>query len=193
MLIISNGGITSCNTADTMDAIMLTKNASFLDGVKLDVRESLDNKLILSKYELLDELTLSTGRVSDYSYDYLKKVRFPSHIFKYFIPSLEDVLKRYNPNKIIALELFNMENNYEYLDNLYKLLSQYPYQYIFLVDEELISGMNKEKMEMLGKIILKKDAKYINNENDLTILNKSDIVITDIPLKVYKYVNNRQK
>ena len=137
MYIISNGGLSSCNIPDTMDAIMLTKNVSYIDGVKIDVRESLDKKIVLSKYEELEKLTLAKGLISNYPYDYLKKVHFPSHIFKYFIPSIEDVLNHYNPNKIVVLELFLQKDSNTYLENVFKIISRYSYQYVFLVDEEI--------------------------------------------------------
>ena len=40
MYLISDGGM-SCNTLDTIESIMLTKNSSALDGIKLDVRKTI--------------------------------------------------------------------------------------------------------------------------------------------------------
>ena len=105
MYLISDGGINT-NISDTIEAIMLTKNMSYLDGVKLDVRKTIDNIFVLSKYNDLSKLTYSKNKVNESNYKYLRKVKFPSHIFKYYIPTLEEILKNYNKKKIIVLEIF---------------------------------------------------------------------------------------
>ena len=58
MYLISDGGICT-NTLDTIESVMLTKNRNNIDGVKLDVRLSLDNIFVISRYEELERFTIT--------------------------------------------------------------------------------------------------------------------------------------
>ena len=173
MYLISNGGI-SCNLPDTMEAIMLTKYLNYINGIKLDVRESLDHVFLLSKYDELDKFTLSKGKISKCNYDYLKKVRFNSHIFKYYLPTLEEVLKKYYLNKIIFLMLYNIES----LDKLKKIIIKYPYKYYFASNsKETINDLKKNNFDLLGIIIDQEinddsDEYFINIENTVLLISK---------------------
>ena len=152
MYLISDGGL-KCNTLDTKEAIMLTKNSLVLDGVKLDVRKTRDNIYVLSKYDDLSKLTLSNKLISKSNYNYIKKVKFPSHIFKYYIPTLDEILISYNKDKIIVLELFN--NN---IEDLYNIVNKYSYKYYFLSkDRNIIKELINKKFNKLGIILDYKD------------------------------------
>ena len=148
MYLISDGGV-NLNTPDTIEAIMLTKNIGNIDGVKLDVRVSIDNIFVLSKYNDLKKLTCSNKKVNEVEYSYLKKVKFPSHIFKYYIPTLEEILKNYDKKKIIVLELYD-DNN---LDELYFILIRYPYKYYFISRNNIIEKLKELKFNNIGRII----------------------------------------
>ena len=82
MYLISDGGL-NCNSLDTIESVLLTKNIKKLDGVKLDVRLSQDKVFVISRYNELNKFTYSKGLINEYDYNYLKKIKFPSHIFKY--------------------------------------------------------------------------------------------------------------
>ena len=165
MYLISDGGL-SCNTPDTIESVMLTKNNINLDGVKLDVRKTLDNIYVISKYNELNKLTLSNKKVNECDYFYLRKVKFPSHIFKYYIPTLEEILVHYNKNKIIVLEIY--DNN---LDNLYSLLEQYPYKYYFFSKNNLIlNNLKNNNFNKLG-IILENNSIIIPKTNNSLYYN----------------------
>ena len=154
MKIICDGGITSCNIPDTTDAIMLSKNLKNVDGVKLDVRLSKDNYLVLSRYDDLSIFTLCNKHVSLCDYNYLRKVHFNSHIFKYFIPTLEEILQKYNDKKIIVLELYPQSNLDMYFSLLYDVLVKYPYSYYYIShDEKLMDKLKSNRLLNLGEII----------------------------------------
>ena len=149
MYLISDGGVNS-NIPDTIEAIMLTKNINNIDGVKLDVRTSLDNVFVLSKYNDLSKLTCSNRKVDEVNYSYLKKVRFPSHLFKYYIPTLEEILKQYSKQKIIAIELFSNNN----LKGLHDILSNYSYQYFFISKNKVVlNDLHRNDFDNIGRII----------------------------------------
>ena len=145
MYIIADGGVTSINDSDTIDAIMLSKNIDYIDGVKLDVYKSLDNIFVLCPSNELNEFTLSNKKVSECNYEYLKKVKFPSRVFKYYIPTLEEVLINYNIDKKIVLKIYTKDN----LDDLRKILIKYPYHYFFITSDKEIERL----LEINGLLI----------------------------------------
>ena len=149
MYVISDGGINN-NTLDTIESVMLTKNIKNIDGVKVDVRKTLDNIFVISKYEELNKFTYGNGKISECNYDYLRKVKFPSHIFKYYIPTLEEILKRYNPEKIIVLEIYEINE----LNKLFELLINYNYKYYFMSkDMNILNELKKLEFNKIGIII----------------------------------------
>ena len=153
MYLISDGGIIT-NTLDTIESIMLTKNMKNIDGVKLDVRKTQDDIFIVSRYEELEHLTYGKGNVSSYNYNYIRKVKFPSYIFKYYIPTLEEILIKYNKEKVIVLEIYSSIS----LDKLFILLVKYHYKYYFLSkDNNILNKLKELDFDKLGTIISDKD------------------------------------
>lgn len=163
MNLISDGGINT-NTLDTVESIMLTKNKTDIDGVKLDVRKSFDKIFVICRYEELNRLTYANGLISEHNYSYLRKVKFPSHIFKYYIPTLEEILKNYNKDKIMVLEIYFIDD----LDKLFILLVKYSYKYYFLSkDDKILSKLKELDYDKLGTIISNKDIINGITNNDL--------------------------
>lgn len=127
MYIIANGGMKFHDIENTIDAIMLTKNASYVDGVLIDIRLTLDNEIVVFKDDDLSKNTLSKGFVSKTNYYDLKKVKLPSKIHKYYISTLDEVLRKYQSNKFIILNLHDSLNKNELLvDKTIGLLNNYP-------------------------------------------------------------------
>lgn len=194
MKLICDGGITPWNEYDTEDAIMLSKNIGYIDGVKLDVRASYDNILVLSRYEDLRKNTLSKNKVGECSYNYLKKVKFPSHIFKYFIPTLEEILKKYNNQKIIVLELYPNNNLDNYLAALESVVSKYHYPYYFMSkNNRLLDALKNKGFNRYGQIIdenLGIKVIYDFNLDDEVNFNDDILLITSNPIKIRKKLLN---
>lgn len=189
MMIISDGGMVSCNSKDTIDAIMLTKNIDYINGIKLDVRISKDNILVLAEDEELNKFSLSNKKVSTCNYDYLKKIKFPSHIFKYYIPTLEEILQKYNNEKIIILELYISEKLDILLNKLYDLLQKYSYQYYFMSENnDVINKLKESNLNEIGTILSDNEYKIINNYNidDEISFNDDIFLITEYPEKIRK-------
>lgn len=168
MHLIANGGMISLNIGNTVDAIMLTKYVSYVEGVKLDVYKTIDNYFVLANNDDLSKDTLSNRLISKSTYDEIKNTKYQSHIFKYFIPKLEDILKYYVSDKKIFLEIHFKDN----IDELYKILLKYPYEYT------LIKDVN--------------DYIYCDNPNNIDLNDTSDkYIITRYPEKFYqRYFNS---
>ena len=156
---IIDGGVNT-NILDTIESVMLTKNMNHIDGVKLDVRLSHDHIFVIARYEELNKFSYGKGKIFDYNYTYLRKIKFPSHIFKYYIPTLEEILNRYNKDKIIVLELFN-DND---LDKLYSLLIKHQFVYYFLSkNNSIINKLKELEFDRIGTIINYQDIIIDNN------------------------------
>ena len=126
MYVIANGGIKEYGT-NTIESIMLAKNASFIDGVLIDVRLTIDNKLVAIKYDDLTKNTSSKGLVSKMNYHDLKKVKLLNKTYKSYIPLLKEILDKYQSNKIIILNLHDAIDKNEVLVNkVIKLIDNYP-------------------------------------------------------------------
>lgn len=177
------------NVKDTLDAILLTKNIPYIDGVKIDVFMSKDGILVTAMDNDLSKFTLSKKKINEENYSYLKKVKFPSHIFKYYLPKLSDVLDKYDSRKIIILELHEQIDNEKYLSNLLGILNQYYYQYYFLIDENYFYTIKHFSFFNKDNLLFKKKVKYADNNSFLEGLNKNDIVITSCPKKIYSYLH----
>ena len=171
MYLISDGGI-STNVPDTIESVMLTKNIKDIDGVKLDVRVSLDNVFVIARSENLSDFSYGTGKVSDYQYNYLRKIKFPSHIFKYYIPTIIEILNQYNKEKIIVLELYENID----LDKLFIILIKYPYKYYFFSKKEIV--LNKLKELDFAKI-----GKIINEDNIINSITNHDMYANTFLIK----------
>ena len=195
MKLICDGGI-SC-APDTIDAIMLTKNIDYIDGIKIDVRKTMDNVLVLAKNDDLSKYTMSNRYVSTSHYDYIRNVKFNTHIFKYYIPTLDEVLIRYAKNKVIILNLCASDNIDLYLELVYSVISKYPYQYYYISDnEEILSKISNTPLNNLGIIINNDNLMILNDKtnnqtkNDISnfIYNKDDnfFLITNNPIKFNK-------
>lgn len=126
MYVIANGGLKEYGI-NTIESIMLAKNASFIDGVLIDVRLTIDNKLVAIKYDDLTKNTLGKGLVSKMDYHDLKKVKLLNKTYKSYIPLLKEILDKYQSNKIIILNLHDAIDKNEVLVNkVIKLIDNYP-------------------------------------------------------------------
>ena len=132
MYLIANGGMVSINQSNTVDAIMLTKYIKYVDGIKIDIYKTIDDYFVLSDYDDLSKHTLSNRIISKSSYNEIKNTKFPSHIFKYYIPRLEEILKYYISDKKIFLKLHFKDG----IDKLYDILKLYPYEYNIINDND---------------------------------------------------------
>ena len=153
MYVIANGGLKEYGT-NTIESIMLAKNASFTDGVLIDVRLTFDNKLVSCKYDDLSKTTLSKGLVSKMKYCDLKKVKLLNKTYKNYIPLLKEILDKYQSNKIIILNLHDAIDKNEVLVNeVICLIDNYP-DYNFYLEtssKELLQELIVENICMINK------------------------------------------
>ena len=154
MYLISDGGITSCNISNTFDAIMLTKNIDYIDGIKLDLQMTKDKIIVLFPKNELETITYSNKKISEENYSYIRKVKFPSHIFHYYIPTLEEILYRYNYEKIIVLNIPHHSKINSLLEELSKIIQKYPYKYYYSLENNLDMDLLKNnKLLEIGSLI----------------------------------------
>ena len=177
MEIILNGGYIG-NDSNTMEALLLTKNMKNISGVLIDVRKTLDDILVLSKYDDLKKNTLSNKIISQSLYKDIRKIKFPSHIFKYYIPKLSEFLSKYQCRKKIFIKLYDINN--KYLDLLYDILKKYNYKYYYISEED-INNFTNHSLFKIG--IICNNYIYLDQISNNS-LNQEDIYI------ITKNVNN---
>ncbi len=161
---------------------MLTKNMDYVEGIKLDIFFTIDNYVVVAINDNLSKFTLSNKRISEVNYHYLRKVKFPSHIFKYYIPLLEEVLMSYNKNKIIVLEINKI--NEKQMDILSLLLKEYPYKYYYINNSNI--KINNKLLE-IGDVL----NNYIKTDN-IENINNEIFIISNYPEKINKRLKYRQ-
>lgn len=179
MEVIANGGYLG-NISDTLDALLLIKNIKSFDGVLIDVRKTLDDVLVLSKYDNLNKNTLSNKVISQSKYSDIRKVKYPSHIFKYFIPTLQEFLEKYQSNKKIFIKMYDVDNIY--LDLLYDILNKFNYQYFYIIDQEEL--LKNHRLCQIGDIC--NNYLFLDKLNNNINLDEDIYIITSNPHIIYK-------
>ena len=120
MLIAHRGLYTSSIKENTIEAFDNALNNGY-DGIELDVRLTKDKVPVVVHDSFLSRVFDKKGLVKDYNYNELKYLN---------IPTLEDVIKRYN-NIIMIIELKESIDITKYLDNRNKYyISSFNYEYI---------------------------------------------------------------
>ena len=179
MEVIANGGFCG-NEANTMEALLLTRNIKYIHGVLIDVRKTQDNVLVLSSYDDLAKKTLSNKKISTSIYEDIRKIKFPSHIFKYYIPTLDEFLKKYLCDKKIFLRLYNVDNNY--LNILYNILNKYNYKYFYIIDDIDLELIKKHELCKIGNIC--NNYIYLDKISDDNNYNEDIYIISKNPIKI---------
>ncbi len=183
MYLISDAGA-SCNEKDTIESVMLTRNLNYLVGIKLDVKETIDNVFVIAQSNNLNVFAMSNYQISNLDYSFLKKIKFPSHIFKYYIPTLEEILINYNHDKIIILDIKDIKS----YNKLYKLLIKYNYQYYYLINDKDKNQLEDSNLIKIGNIL----ENYIFTNTINFNVNEDIFVISRYPEKINRLLKNRQ-
>ena len=182
MHVIANRGLKEHSQENTIDAILLARKASYVDGVLIDIRITLDNEIVVFQKDNLESNTLGKGKISKTNYNDIKKVKFTSKIFKNYIPTLKQILEKYKSNKLLILNLHDALSKNELLvDKTLELLKKYPnYNYYIETSSVDILGYLIEKGNdyKYGPRLSQYPSKCINNisfcdvvYNRLLILN----------------------
>ena len=115
MYIIANGGVNGY-LKNTKDGVLLSKFDDFVDGVFIDVRMTLDEKLVL--YE--DDLIFDKYYISKMNYNDLQKIKTGDSLENQYIPLLEEILMNYEKDLLII----NLHHNYDQNDKLVLVLNE---------------------------------------------------------------------
>lgn len=157
MFIAHRGKVSSSSKENTIEAFMDAINDKKYQGFELDIRESLDKKIVV-----VHDMFIGTNLISKTNYNDLKK---------YAIPLLSDVLKLDTKKKIlIEIKDFNLD-----LDNLVSILNKYKDKNIYVMsfNNKIINDLIKKNINIKCGIlhyIFNRELSY--NEYDfICILN----------------------
>lgn len=148
----NNGGEYKENS---VSAFINCFNTSYIDGIEMDVRLTLDRVLVVSHSDLFN------GKV-------ISKTKF----FKLGIDSLDYVLSCLSNKKIIIIDVKG--NNLDIVDKLYSVLSKYDYRFYICSFNYDIVSLFKEKYSnykvglIIGYMI---NIDKIHNDFDFNLLH----------------------
>lgn len=123
---------------NSIDALIYCLNQEYIDGVELDIRITLDNKIVIY-HDMLYKLK----SIKKTKYKYLK------------LDLLDKFLKKINSNKIILIEIKGENEDTKILKYLYRILKKYNLNfYIFSFNYDLILKFKlKHKKYKCGLIV----------------------------------------
>ena len=167
MKIISHRGESKYALENTMSAFYLAYLLKS-DGIECDVRKTKDNKLVIIHDKVIDRISNSKGRISDYNYNELLKIRLKD---KENIVLLDEFLKYFsNKDMVIFIEL--KEKGYEQL--VINTISKYNLKNITLISfkYEVLNNLRKYSNEIkLGWLVYDISNNIIDNSKKIKINN----------------------
>lgn len=135
MLIAHRGNNGNVFRENSVSAFVNCFNTSYIDGVEMDVRLTLDNILVVSHSDFLNGKFISKSKYSDLNVD-----------------SLDYILSFLSDKKIIIIDVKG--NNLDIVDILYSVISKYNYQfYICSFNYNIVSLFMKKYDYKVGLII----------------------------------------
>lgn len=199
MKIIAHRASDNINKENSQKAAINSLEKPYVDGIEIDVRLTKDNKLILNHDPF-------------YKGKYIKNTKLKI-LKKLGLTSLDEILK-INTNKIIMIEIKENKENKKVAKTLMKNIKKYNRNiYICSFNYNLIKYIKKNYHIKCGLIIgLKINQNHLNDNFDFVSLNylsnaKSEKetyrwtvnepskiknikenIITDNPLKIYKFI-----
>lgn len=117
---------------NTKEGILLSKYHKGYDGVMIDVRMTSDQKLILTKNELIK----NKYYVSKMKYQDIKKIKIGKRINNYYIPLLEEILNNYQKEYLIIKLHHNYADNDILVNELKRILKNSLIKILILVDND---------------------------------------------------------
>lgn len=167
MKIISHRGESKYATENTMSAFYLAYLLKS-DGIECDVRKTKDNKLVLMHDKTIDRISKSKGKISDYNYEDLVKIKLNDNEN---IVLLDEFLK-YFSNKNIILFIEIKEKGYEKL--IIDLISKYNSNNITLISfkYEVLNKLREYSNNIkLGWLVHDISNNIIDNSKKINISN----------------------
>ncbi len=168
MHIIARRGVTTKNVpSNTLDAVILSQALSYIDGITLDVRLTMDNQLVVFERDSIESLSNGKGNISEMTLDELKHYNTGTKIHKQSIITLEEALSEIDlemEHKILLHLCDHASKNEILVDELLKVLAKFPSLNILIASCELsmLLLLKEKKISYpLGRIFkFKEDYNY---------------------------------
>lgn len=131
---------------NTFRGLMNAINSDDSSGVEFDIRMTRDEKIVIIHDKTINRTSNGSGRVSDMSYEELKKFNFSSNKYPESILLLEEFLKLVDTNKILLIELKTEIKEDLFIYKVNEILEKYANLNIY------ISSFNDKILKKLKKI-----------------------------------------
>lgn len=133
MKIISHRGNGNIYKANTKEALLKAINTSYIDGIELDIRMTLDNQIVIIHDITIGLISDGRGIVTKMIYNELLKYNFGTSKYPSKICLLEELLKEVKNFKIILIDIKQEINNEIIIDKLFQILKKYQHLNIYIM------------------------------------------------------------
>lgn len=182
MKLIAHRGYKLNSKENTIESFNNAYNDSSFFGIELDVRKTLDNKLVVLHDFFINRVSDGYGFINKLTYKDILKYNFNTKKNKEKILLLKDVIKKYN-KKIILIEIKDSSIN---LNEIKDIINKNNIYVMSFNKKHIYSFLDSNKKYKLG---------YLNYGNydksdlnlDFIVLNK--YLITDKIIEFYKKHN----
>lgn len=190
MKVIANGGaITKNVTCNTMDALILGLNTSYIDGFKYKLYLTKDQEIITLGDDIVDNYVSDIDKICELTLKEYNHFNIGTDVKSQKILSLKEILKVFkkHPDKLLVLQLANICDKALLVDVVLELLKDYDIPNLYLESE------SKEVIEYL------KSSGNSNYKVGAAVTSKSlsnfnlNVDFYDIYTSVLKIVNIRNK
>lgn len=162
---IAHRGNNSNSCENNLNGLLSVLNYDYISGIEVDIRETLDHKLILSHNSFLKNNTniyfINRSNLKD-----LKQHTYKINGKEFYVHTLQELLSKIQHNKIILLDIKNNIN----IDLLYKILKKYNYLNIYICsfNYDLILQIKKKYPKLYVGIII---GYNMNRKKDIKMLD----------------------
>jgi len=164
MYLIAHRGLHSKNTKEnTLGAIKLGDSNDKVDGVEIDVRLTMDNKVVVIHDDSIDRVSNGKGKVSEMSLDRLKRFNYGTFLKRSTITTLEEVLSKFSSNTLLIIELKDESiRNVVLAKTVLEITSKYPNLNIWFksFSKDIILYLKENTDRFVGALVNKN---HINN------------------------------
>lgn len=103
MKIITEGGISSKNSPIyTIDSFKLANKNNKVDGIKIDIYLTKDNKIILLNEEVIKKTGIDVQFICEHTFSYLENLNIGTKVKRNKIISIDELLKTYKHKYIVV-------------------------------------------------------------------------------------------
>jgi len=184
---------------NTKEAIINSLKQDYIKGIKIDIRLTKDNKIVVIHDSTINRTSNGQGKVKEMTLKELKKYNFGTKENPSQISTLKEIIELIPQNKLILIEIKENKNEETFIKEFYKIIKKYLYKNIYVMsfNEKLINKLKQTHPNLNCGLLKSKIIKneYKNNNYDFIVQsshNIESIINYQKPLFIWA-INNKKK